>query len=97
MAIQMLSKFEFPSLLAIVYYDDATLLITRVEVTNSGSNAVTITVNKLDPPKKTFAQAFQPNTTVGYNVPTGFKLTTAIGEDGSPEIVSPFTITVGGG
>jgi len=96
MAIQVLSKFKFSTLVATAFYDDEALLITRVEVDNSGDNAVSITVQKYNPPAKTFLQIFQPHTNVGYNVPAGFKLIVEEDEFGEPDLLTPLTVTVGG-
>jgi len=96
MAIQVLSRFKFSTLVATAFYDDEKLLITRVEVDNSGDNAVSITVQKYNPPAKTFSQIFQPHTNVGYDVPAGFKLIIEEDEFGEPELLTPLTITIGG-
>lgn len=96
MAIQILAQMQFPQLSVVAYYDDVALQVTRVEVNNNGATPVTATFKKLDKPTKTFSQTFQPNTSVGYNVPNGFKFVMGTNEYGETEIVSPFTLEVGG-
>lgn len=93
MAILQFSSFNIANVLAIVYFDDVALNLTRVEITNSSDHAVKLTVNKLTNPKKEYSGTFQPGAFIAYDLPKGFSFTITNNGDGTYD-VSPYTITM---
>jgi len=95
MAIKILAKFDFPSFIATVFFNDVTLEISEINVNNLGDNVRTINVYKLTPPpKKTFSQIFNPGVNINYSFPKGFNLTVELNAEGEYDITSTYLMEV---